>query len=74
MVIINLSFIMVKAGILKRNEAIANCGVIKIGFISEVYFEKDSIRNFINKQLTNELILQQRGDFSTKPSNPNETF
>jgi hypothetical protein len=44
------------------------------GFISDEDFGKDDPQNLENSILEYELILQQNGNFSTKPSNPAEAF
>jgi hypothetical protein len=44
------------------------------GFISDEYFSKDFSQELQNTILTYELILQQNGNFSTKPSSSEETF
>ena len=44
------------------------------GFISNEIFGKDEPQYLNNNVLTYELILQQNGNFSTKPSNANEAF
>ena len=50
------------------------CGSLKGGFISEEHFSKDSPQFLSNNILTYKLILQQNGNFSTKPSSLNEAF
>lgn len=50
------------------------CGGIRGGFNSDESFGKDSPKNLNNQALTYELILQENGNFSTKPSNPDEAF
>ncbi len=50
------------------------CGSLKGGFISDEFFGKDSPQVLNNSILTYELILQQSGNFSTKPSNLEEAF
>lgn len=49
-------------------------GVIKGGFTKGVSYAKDNPEKLYNGVLTYELILQQNGNFSTKPSNKNEVF
>ncbi|KMQ68858.1 hypothetical protein ACM39_06115 [Chryseobacterium sp. FH2] len=49
-------------------------GEIKGGFISEEHFGKDDPQNLFNNELVYELILQQNGNFSTRPSNPEEAL
>ncbi len=50
------------------------CGLLQGGFANNEHFGKDSPQTLNNNLLTYELILQQNGNFSTKPSNPNEAF
>lgn len=50
------------------------CGELKGGFISDEFFGKDTPQNLNNSILSYELILQQNGNFSTKPSNADEAF
>ena len=49
-------------------------GRIKGGFISNESFGKDSPQYLNNNSLTYELILQSNGNFSTRPSNPEEAL
>lgn len=49
-------------------------GEIKGGFISEEHFGKDDSQNLSNNELVYELILQSNGNFSTRPSNPEEAL
>lgn len=51
-----------------------NCGVLKGGFIVKESFSKDKPQMLENAVLSYELILQQSGNFSTKPSNSDEAF
>lgn len=51
-----------------------DCGVLKGGFITNEVFGKDSPQNLSNNILEYELILQQSGNFSTRPSNANEAL
>jgi hypothetical protein len=51
-----------------------SCGTIRGGFISNESFGKDDPQYLSNNILTYELILQQNGNFSTRPSNENEAF
>ena len=51
-----------------------NCGVLKGGFISNEVFGKDALQSLNNNILSYELIIQQNGNFSTKPSNSQEAF
>lgn len=50
------------------------CGKLKGGFIESEHFGKDSPQSLHNNVLNYELILQQNGNFSTKPSNSDEAF
>ena len=50
------------------------CGMLKGGFSQNEHFGKDSPQTLNQNVLTYELILQQKGNFSTKPSNKNEAF
>lgn len=47
---------------------------IKGGFTKSVSYSKDNPEQLYNGILTYELILQQNGNFQTKPSNKNEVF
>lgn len=49
-------------------------GEIKGGFITNEDFGKDEPQSLYNNVLEYELILQQNGNFSTRPSNPEEAF
>jgi hypothetical protein len=49
-------------------------GEIKGGFFANESFGKDSPQQLINSILEYELILQQNGNFSTRPSSPEEAF
>ncbi len=49
-------------------------GTIKGGFIDKVSFDKDSPQTLKNNILTYELILQQNGNFMTRPSNEEEAL
>jgi len=49
-------------------------GEIKGGFISNEDFGKDDPQYLSNNVLEYELILQQNGNFSTRPSNPEEAL
>ena len=51
-----------------------DCGTLKGGFITSEHFGKDNLQTLNNNILEYELILQQNGNFSTKPSNPEEAF
>ena len=50
------------------------CGKLKGGFVSNEHFGKDSPQSLYNQILSYELILQQNGNFSTRPSNREEAF
>jgi len=49
-------------------------GKIKGGFIADESFGKDSPQTLNNNILEYELILQEHGNFSTRPSNPEEAL
>ncbi len=49
-------------------------GEMKGGFITNESFGKDDPQYLSNNVLTYELILQENGNFSTRPSNPEEAF
>lgn len=49
-------------------------GEMKGGFITNESFGKDDPQQLSNNVLTYELILQENGNFSTRPSNPEEAF
>lgn len=51
-----------------------DCGTLKGGFIEDESFGKDDPQTLSNSILTYELILQKGGNFSTRPSNPEEAF
>ena len=51
-----------------------DCGTLKGGFITNEDFGKDSPQTLSNNVLEYELILQQSGNFSTRPSNANEAL
>ena len=51
-----------------------SCGKLKGGFVSSEHFDKDNPQNLYNQILSYELIVQQNGNFSTKPSNKDEAF
>jgi hypothetical protein len=51
-----------------------DCGILKGGFVAEELFSKDAPQILNNSILSYELILQQSGNFSTKPSNIDEVF
>lgn len=50
------------------------CGTLKGGFIADENFGKDNPQYLSNNILEYELILQQNGNFSTRPSDANEAF
>lgn len=52
----------------------APCGKLKGGFISDEVFGKDDPQRLNNNILQYELILQQNGNFSTRPSNLNDAL
>lgn len=52
----------------------ADCGKLKGGFLTNENFGKDSPQVLSNNILEYELILQQNGNFSTRPSNANEAL
>lgn len=49
-------------------------GTMKGGFITNEDFGKDSEQSLFNEVLTYELILQTNGNFSTRPSSPEEAL
>jgi hypothetical protein len=49
-------------------------GEIKGGFLVDESFGKDDEQSLYNNVLEYELILQQNGNFSTRPSNPDEAL
>lgn len=51
-----------------------DCGTLKGGFITNEDFGKDNSQTLSNNILEYELILQQSGNFSTRPSNANEAL
>ncbi|MDF1866879.1 MAG: hypothetical protein P1U70_18745 [Saprospiraceae bacterium] len=51
-----------------------DCGTLKGGFITDEHFGKDNPQSLRNNILEYELILQQNGNFSTRPSNSDEAF
>lgn len=55
-------------------EKVMKNGELKGGFISNEDFGKDDSQSLSNNVLTYELILQQNGNFSTRPSNPEEAL
>ena len=57
-----------------KEMAKTDCGTLKGGFIEDESFGKDDPQTLSNSILTYELILQKGGNFSTRPSNPEEAF
>lgn len=55
-------------------EKVMKGGEMKGGFITNEYFGKDAPQSLHNNILEYELILQQNGNFSTRPSNPDEAL
>lgn len=51
-----------------------DCGTLKGGFVTDEHFGKDNPKMLVNNILEYELILQQNGNFKTKPSNLDEAF
>lgn len=49
-------------------------GKIKGGFVADEYFGKDDPQTLSNNILEYQLILQRNGNFSTRPSNPEEAL
>jgi hypothetical protein len=49
-------------------------GTMRGGFIADEDFGKDDPQSLVNSVLTYELILQQNGNFSTRPSNLDEVL
>lgn len=58
----------------KKVMAVTDCGTLKGGFIEDESFGKDDPQTLSNDILSYELILQEGGNFSTRPSNPEEAF
>ncbi len=52
----------------------APCGKLKGGFIADEDFGKDTPQALNNNELQYELVLQENGNFSTKPSNRDEAL
>lgn len=52
----------------------SNCSHLKGGFVSSESVTKDNYITLNNQIITYELILQQQGNFSAKPSSINEAF
>lgn len=51
-----------------------DCGTLKGGFVSDETFGKDDPQTLNNNILEYSLVLQQSGNFTTRPSNPGEAF
>ena len=51
-----------------------SCGELNGGFLADEHFGKDVPQSLYNQILSYELILQQNGNFSTRPSNKDEAF
>lgn len=58
----------------KKEMAQISCGTLKGGFISGENFGKDDSQTLNNEILEYELILQENGNFSTRPSDSDEAF
>ncbi len=58
----------------EKTMKMTDCGVLKGGFTQNENFGKDTPQSLNNNRLTYELVLQQNGNFSTRPSNVNEAF
>ncbi len=52
----------------------SSCNYLKGGFVSNESVTKDNYISLYSQIMTYELILQQQGNFSTKPSSKNEAF
>lgn len=52
----------------------SSCSSLRGGFVSNEEVTKDNYISLYNQIMTYELILQQRGNFSTKPSSKSEAF
>lgn len=52
----------------------SSCNHLQGGFVSNESVTKDNYISLYNQIMTYELILQQQGNFSTKPSSKNEAF
>jgi hypothetical protein len=57
-----------------KEMAQTTCGTLKGGFISDESFGKDNSQSLSNNILEYELIMQENGNFSTRPSDSNEAF
>lgn len=49
-------------------------GGVKGGFLSDEVFSKDNPQTLVDQELTYSLVLQQNGNFHTKPSKGSEVF
>jgi hypothetical protein len=58
----------------KKEMAQISCGTLKGGFIEGESFGKDNLQTLNNNILEYELILQENGNFSTRPSDSDEAF
>jgi hypothetical protein len=58
----------------KKEMAQTSCGTLTGGFISGENFGKDNPQTLNNNILEYELILQENGNFSTRPSDSDEAF
>lgn len=58
----------------KKEMPSSSCSYLKGGFVSNESVTKDNYINLYSQIMTYELILQQQGNFSTKPSSKNEAF
>lgn len=52
----------------------SSCGELRGGFVSDEQFSKDNPQTLSNNILEYELILQQNGNFSTKPTNKEDAL
>lgn len=52
----------------------SSCGGLKGGFVSNEQVGKSDVQSIYNAILTFKLILQENGNFQTKPSNTSEAF
>lgn len=52
----------------------SSCSSLRGGFVSNEDVSKDNYINLNNQVMTYELILQESGNFNTKPSSPTEAF
>jgi hypothetical protein len=49
-------------------------GLVKGGFVTKEHFSKDNPQTLNNNILEYELILQENGNFNTRPSSKEEAF